>query len=82
MSNTLELTVLHRDGGTWSEDEVGRIINKIGGPVYGSKKHPGYVVIKGFRQKGTVIDAIGRGRTAFNLRWVRDLGRLPFNPLG
>jgi|GEM_PF-2276391 len=74
-------TVLHRPGGTWSELEVGLLVENLRTEVYQQRQHPEYLILYGTWSKDQTLEAImgGIAYTAKSLiGWENP--QLPFHP--
>lgn len=75
----LKTTVLYREGGTWAQLEISRIVNHFTTSVTADPKHPEYLIVSGHHTKEQILGAI-LGGVAFTAKQVTGISDLPFSP--
>jgi hypothetical protein len=77
----LEMTVLHRPAGTWSTEEVMRLVNGLRVTASAWPKKPEFVVLYGHHTKDETLQVLGGGieYTALQVTGA-DSKDLPFIP--
>ena len=58
----LKLTILHRKGGAWHEQETSKLL-KLTPAIDGHQKHPEYIVLLGHFTKAQTLAALGGGQS-------------------
>ncbi len=74
------MTVLRRQGGTWSPTETGKLVDNFKTPIHGHPEHPEYIIADGVIHQDDI--QIVLGVNDFELKMVEgmDNPRLPFVP--
>lgn len=78
----LELTVLYREGGTWSWEEMDRFHGSLScGQIHLHPQHPEYLILRGHHTKEETLEALrgGRAYVATQVTGI-DSPELPFVP--
>lgn len=77
----LQVTILHRPGGAWSQEEVSRLVNGLHTEVQYLGSRPEYLLVWGHYTKGQTLEAI-MGGVAYATTQVTGVDKLPWFPSG
>lgn len=79
--NKLKMTVLYRQGGTWNQSEIEKLVNGLTTEVSQHFQHPEYLILFGQHTKEMTLEVLGGGKayTAFPAIGM-DNEKLPFTP--
>lgn len=76
------MTVLHRPGGKWSAEEIGKLTSRLATEAIGHPKHPEHLVILGYYTKDKTRRALGTVEPYDQMQTtgLDDNPELPFSP--